>query len=288
MKKRYPAVAGYFYEADREQLIKRIEWSYQHPLGIGKLPVRGASRNRGIRLFIAPHAGYIYSGPVASHTYYNISVAGNPGTFIIAGPNHSGVGSLVATVVDYVWETPLGGVEIDGELAKEIARRSGFLDIDDIPHENEHSIEVQIPFLQHIFGSSFKIVPIAMAMQTIEVARDLANAIAKAVEALGRDVIYIASTDWSHYEPHEPTVRKDLGALSYVEKLDPEGFYRYIVKENVTACGPGPTMIFIYLAKTWGYRRAKILKYATSGDVTGEKSWVVGYASAMAVYEGDI
>ncbi|GAY24866.1 AmmeMemoRadiSam system protein B [Desulfurococcaceae archaeon AG1] len=284
-RRRYPAVAGYFYEADREQLIKRIEWSYNHPLGVGKLPVRDAPRDRRARLFIAPHAGYMYSGPVASHTYYHISLSGNPGTFIIAGPNHSGIGSMVATVIDYIWETPLGEVEVDSELAKAIARNSSFLDIDDIPHENEHSIEVQIPFLQHIFGSSFKIVPIAMAMQTIEAARDLANAIAKAVETLGRDVIYIASTDWSHYEPHEPTVKKDLEALSYVERLDPEGFYRYIIERNVTACGPGPTMVFIYLAKIWGYKRARIFKYATSGDVTGEKAWVVGYASATAVYE---
>ncbi|MEM4969809.1 MAG: AmmeMemoRadiSam system protein B [Sulfolobales archaeon] len=283
MKRRYPAVAGYFYEAKKDDLIRRIEWCYLHPLGVGKLPIRGAQRDRGRRLFIAPHAGYMYSGPVASHTYYHISEAGNPGVFIIAGPNHSGLGSLVATVVDYVWETPLGEVEIDSELAKAIARNSNYLDIDDIPHESEHSIEVQIPFLQYIFGDNFKIVPIAMAMQTIEVARDIANAIAKAVDALGRDVIYIASTDWTHYEPHEISVKKDLGALSYVEKLDVEGFYRYIIENNVSACGPGPTMVFIYLAKIWGYRGARIYKYATSGDVTGEKSWVVGYASAEAI-----
>jgi len=283
LKRRYPAVAGYFYEDRKEDLIRRIEWCYLHPLGVGKLPIRGAQRDRSKRLFIAPHAGYMYSGPVASHTYYHISEAGNPGVFIIAGPNHSGLGSLVATVVDYVWETPLGEVEIDSELAKAIARNSSYLDIDDIPHKSEHSIEVQIPFLQHIFGNNFKIVPIAMAMQTIEVARDIANAIAKAVETLGRDVIYIASTDWNHYEPHEISVKKDLGALSYVEKLDAEGFYRYIVENYVSACGPGPTMVFIYLAKIWGYRGAKILKYATSGDVTGEKSWVVGYASSIAI-----
>lgn len=282
MRRRYPAVAGYFYEASREDLVRRIEWSYQHQLGVGRLPVRGSQRDRSRRLFIAPHAGYMYSGPVASHTYYNISLAGNPGVFIIAGPNHSGLGSLVATVIDYVWETPLGEVEVDSELAKAIVRNSSYLDIDDIPHESEHSIEVQIPFLQHIFGNDFKIVPIAMAMQTLEAARDLANAIARAVETLGRDVIYIASTDWTHYEPHDIAVKKDQEALSYVENLDPEGFYRYIEEMNVTACGPGPTMVFMYLARLWGYRRARILKYATSGDVTGEKSWVVGYASAMA------
>jgi AmmeMemoRadiSam system protein B len=283
LKRRYPAVAGYFYEAKREDLVRRIEWCYLHQLGIGKLPIRDAQRDRARKLFIAPHAGYMYSGPVASHTYYHISESGNPGVFIIAGPNHSGLGSLVATVVDYIWETPLGEIEIDSGLAKAIARNSSYLDIDDIPHESEHSIEVQIPFLQHIFGNSFKIVPIAMAMQTIEVARDIANAIARAVEDLGRDVIYIASTDWTHYEPHEISVKKDLGALEYVKKLDVEGFYRYIVENNVSACGPGPTMVFIYLAKIWGYREARILKYATSGDVTGERSWVVGYASSMAI-----
>jgi AmmeMemoRadiSam system protein B len=225
----------------------------------------------------------MYSGPVASHTYYHISESENLGVFIIAGPNHSGLDSLVATVVDYIWETPLGEIEINSGLAKAIARNSSYLDIDDIPHESEHSIEVHIPFLHHIFGNSFKIVPIAMAMQTIEVARDIASAIARAVEDLGRDVIYIASTDWTHYEPHEISVKKDLGALEYVKKLDVEGFYRYIVENNVSACGPGPTMVFIYLAKIWRYREARILKYAASGDVTGERSWVVGYTSSMAI-----
>lgn len=282
MRKRRPAVAGYFYEAEREKLLERIEWAYRHRLGPGDLPRPSSSRDPSARLFIAPHAGYMYSGPVASHTYHRIALSGNPGVFVIAGPNHSGMGSLVATTIEQVWSTPLGEVEVDTELAKAIARSSRYLDIDDTPHEGEHSIEVQIPFLQHLFGGSFKIVPIALALQTPDVARDLARAIAKASQELGRDLVFIASTDWTHYEPHERAVEKDLEALDHVKRLDLEGFHRYLVERNLTACGPGPTMIFIELARIWGYRGARILKYATSGDVTGERSWVVGYASAVA------
>lgn len=282
MRKRYPVAAGTFYEASREGLLKRIEWAFRHPIGVGTVPSVSTSRDPRARLFIAPHAGYIYSGPVASHTYYRIALGGNPGTFIIAGPNHTGMGSLVATTLDVVWETPLGPVEVDREFAREIMRNSSYLDDDLSAHYNEHSVEVQIPFLQYLFGQSFRIVPIVIMLQKPEVSRDLARAILRASERLGRDFVYIASTDWTHYEPHDIAYKKDMEALGYVERLDLDGFYRYIESTGHTACGPGPTMIFIELARGLGFSRAEILKYATSGDVTGEKDWVVGYASVTA------
>ncbi len=285
MKIRHPAVAGYFYESDRNDLVKRIEWCFLHPIGIGKLPAREGSVEEGYvsSVFLAPHAGYMYSGPVASHTYYNVYLSGAPETIVIAGPNHTGMGSLVATMIDASWETPLGRVEVDSELAREIVRESSYLDINDEAHMNEHSVEVQLPFLQYLFGDRFRFVPIVLMIQNPAVSEDLAKAIYNAANKLGRGIIYIASSDWTHYEPHDSAVKKDLSALEYVAKMDPESFYSYIEANNVTACGPGPVMIMMYLAKLMGYSKIKILKYATSGDVTGDKSWVVGYASAVAV-----
>ncbi|MGC9009179.1 MAG: AmmeMemoRadiSam system protein B [Sulfolobales archaeon] len=283
MRKRYPAVAGTFYEASKDKLIQRIEWAFKHPIGVGRLPETSQIRDSRVKLFISPHAGYMYSGPVASHTYYRIAQGGLPETVIIAGPNHTGMGSLVATTLDVVWSTPLGDLEVDKEFAKEIMRNSSYLDDDLTAHYSEHSIEVQLPFLQYIFGNRFKIIPIVIMLQRPEVARDLAQAIIRASEKLGRDFIYIASTDWTHYEPHEIAYKKDNEALKYVENLDTEGFYSYLERTNHTACGPGPTMIFIELAKLLRFQKAIVLKYATSGDVTGEKDWVVGYASVTAV-----
>jgi AmmeMemoRadiSam system protein B len=283
MRKRYPAVAGTFYEASKDKLISRIEWAFKHPFGPGDLPKISSSRDPKVKLFISPHAGYIYSGPVASHVYYKIASGGNPGVFIIAGPNHTGMGSLVATTLDVVWETPLGSIEVDREFAREIMRNSNYLDDDLTAHYSEHSVEVQIPFLQYIFGRHFKIIPIVIMLQRPEVAKDLAKAIIEASNRLGRDFVYIASSDWTHYEPHEIAYRKDMEALKYVENLDLENFYKYIESTGHTACGIGPIMLFIELAKRLGFSKGQILKYATSGDVTGEKDWVVGYAAVTAV-----
>ncbi|MEM0043425.1 MAG: AmmeMemoRadiSam system protein B [Sulfolobales archaeon] len=283
MRKRYPAVAGSFYESSRDRLLRRIEWAYTHPLGVGKLPVVAEKRDPRSRLFIAPHAGYMYSGPVASHTYYRIAGGGTPQVAIIAGPNHTGMGSLVATSLNYVWETPLGSLEVDNEFAKEIIRESSYLDDDISAHYMEHSVEVQLPFLQHLFGDYIKIVPIVIMLQKPDVAKDLAKAIVKAHEKTGRDFIYIASSDWTHYESYEEAYAKDSEALKFVQNLDLEGFYSYIERVGHTACGPGPVMIFIELARLMGFTRAEVLKYATSGDVTGERDMVVGYASVTAV-----
>ncbi|MEZ0290443.1 MAG: AmmeMemoRadiSam system protein B [Sulfolobales archaeon] len=283
MKKRYPAVAGSFYDGSRDRLLKRIEWAYTHPLGVGRLPSVSETRDPRVKLFIAPHAGYVYSGPIASHTYYRIASGGRPQTAIIAGPNHTGMGSLVATTLNAVWETPLGSLEVDSEFAREIMRESSYLDDDMTAHYMEHSVEVQLPFLQHLFGEDIKIIPIVIMLQRPEVARDLAKAIVSAANKLNRDFIYVASSDWTHYEPYDTAYKKDLQALEYVKKLDLEGFYGYIEKTDHTVCGPGPVMLFIELARLLSFTKAEVLKYATSGDVTGEKDAVVGYAAVTAV-----
>ncbi len=282
--RRYSYVAGYFYESDPDRLRKQIEWCYKHELGPGDLPKVSSSRNRMSLGYVSPHAGYMYSGPIAAHVYYNLAKEGAPRTVIIIGPNHTGLGTAVATMLEGVWVTPLGEVEVDSEITKILVKESSYLDISPEALMYEHSIEVQLPFLQHIFNSNFKIVPIVMALQTPETARDLADALYRII-SMGIDVVVIATTDWTHYEPYEDAKRKDLEALKYVENVDPDGLYNYIVTYNVSACGFGAVMTLLYLAKKLGYGKAVVLKYANSGDVTGRKDSVVGYAAIRVPIE---
>ena len=282
MEKRRPAVAGMFYEADPEALKAQIEWCFTHPLGPGKLPKCCGERRESIG-FVSPHAGYMYSGPVAAHVYYRLAGERKPDTVIIVGPNHTGLGTLVSVMVEGVWETPLGEVEIDRELALRIVKYSELADIDDKAHLFEHSVEVQVPFLQYIYGGGFRIVPIVMWDQSSRAARDLGEAVHRAVKELGRDVVYIASSDFTHYEPHEVAVKKDRLAIERILSLDPEGLEKVVKEHDITMCGPGPVMSMLFYAKKAGAKGAELLKYATSGDITGDRSSVVGYA-AIRVY----
>jgi len=281
--KRTPAVAGMFYEADPEALKAQIEWAFKHPLGPGKVPSPSSERRRESLGFVSPHAGYMYSGPIAAHVYSRIALEGPAQTYVIIGPNHTGLGTLVSTMVEGVWVTPLGEVEIDSELAKKIVEISEYADIDDKAHRYEHSVEVQIPFLQYLFGSKFKIVPIVVWEQTVEVARDLGLAIAKAARELGRDVVVIASSDFTHYEPDEVAKKKDNMAIQAILELNPEKLHQVVTTYDISMCGPGPVMAMLYYARELGAKSAELLKYATSGDVAGDRSSVVGYA-AIRVY----
>ncbi len=276
---RYPAVAGMFYEADAGRLAEQIKWSYLHPVGPGKLPQVSGERRRLSVGYVAPHAGYIYSGPVAAHTYYSLAGEGAPETVVIAGPNHTGMGSMVSVMTSGEWLTPLGKVEIDEELASLIVSNSKYAEPDDRAHRYEHSVEVQIPFLQHIFGDRFRIVPIVMFTQVYETAADLARAIHRAVEETGRDIVFIASTDFSHYVPYKEAYERDRLALQAIERLDARDLFRVVEEHDISMCGPGPTATLVELARLMGAEKAETLKYATSGDTSGDKYSVVGYAS---------
>ncbi len=278
---RSPVVAGTFYPEDPDTLKKAIEESFLHTIGPGKLPEVSTTRKRESSGYVVPHAGYIYSGPVAAHSYYRIASEGCPDTFIIIGPNHTGYGALVSVYPGGKWSTPLGLVSVDEELARNIISNSSYAELDVGAHVDEHSIEVQLPFLQYLFGERFMIVPIVLALQTPDVARDLAKAIHDAATHLGRDVVVLASSDFTHYEPHDIAMEKDLKAIGMIEKLDTNGFYNVLRELNVSACGPGGIMVAIeYTKLLYGEKaRAKLLKYATSGDTSGYKDAVVGYAS---------
>lgn len=149
--KRRPAVAGSFYEDDPDALRKRVEWSFYHPVGPGSLPQIGKATQRDNSIFIVPHAGYIYSGPVAAHSYYHLVKEGKPDLLIILGPNHTGYGSQVSIWPGGEWDTPLGSAQVDSKLVKELVSLSEVIDMDEKAHIYEHSIEVQVPFLQYFF-----------------------------------------------------------------------------------------------------------------------------------------
>ena len=271
---RHPAVAGQFYPGTREGLDTLIRDLFLHPLGPGNLPTLVNDGERKIEGGIVPHAGYIYSGPVASHFYHDLALDGYPDVFVIIGPNHYGVGSGIATTFDD-FLTPYGVARVDKELAKSIAR--DIIDIDDEAHRYEHSIEVQIPYLQ-FFKKEIKIVPITMLIQEMEAAVEVGKIIRESVNSLGRDAVIIASSDFSHYVPKNIAYKRDAMAIDRIVKRDIEGFYRTILENKITICGYGP--ITAMLTATRG--KVELLKYATSGDVQPMDE-VVGYASFKVV-----
>jgi len=273
---RLPAHAGTFYPADPEELVRAIEASFLHPLGPGRLPEPGDARDSiG---YVVPHAGYMYSGPVAAHAYYDLARRGRPDSVVIIGPNHHGLGLGVAAYRGEAWRTPLGDTPIDMDLAASIVKNSRYLAFDNEAHRYEHSLEVQVPFLQYIFGD-VPIVPITVYLQVLEVARDLANAIAAAAAETGKDIVVLASTDFNHYEPHDITVQKDMLAIEAILARDEVELYRRLEEYQITMCGPVAAATLISYSKVTGAGDPVLLQHATSGDVTGEKDWVVGYAA---------
>ena len=278
---RPPAHAGTFYPADPEELVKVIEWAFLHPLGPGRLPDGHGAERLSIG-YIVPHAGYIYSGPVAAHAYYMLSRERPPETVVIIGPNHNGVGHPAAVYRGKAWRTPLGEVAVDNEFSQALVEESAYLAFDNDAHYYEHSLEVQVPFLQYILRDvDFRLAAISVYYQSPRVARDIAGAILRAAEKTGRDIVVIGSTDFNHYEPHDVTVEKDMEAINAILELDEEKLFRVIEEKNITMCGPISAATLIVIAKMLGAPKPRLLKHATSGDLTGEKSWVVGYASIM-------
>jgi AmmeMemoRadiSam system protein B len=277
MKVRRPTQAGAFYEGDAEALKTQIENCFLQELGPKKLPEVNKTGPRKIIGLICPHAGYMYSGAVAANAYYELAQDGKPATVVILGPNHTGYGSGLALMNEGVWRTPLGDVEVDGETANRIVQETRLVDVDDLAHRFEHSIEVQLPFLQYLYGSEFKFVPICFQMQDLSSAVEVGNALVEVLAS--KNAVVIASSDMTHYEPRANAEAKDLAALKAVEAMDEKLFYSIIRTRNVTACGYGPIAAVITVAKGLGAKEARLLCYKSSGDVTGDYSNVVGYAA---------
>jgi len=219
----------------------------------------------------------MYSGPVAAHSYYELAKDGKPDVIVIFSPNHTGRGSALAVMNEGVWRTPLGDVEIDAKTANQILSESRIIDVDDRAHAYEHSIELQLPFLQYLYGSAFKFVPICFLMQDLQSSREVGQATAKALS--GKNALVIASTDMTHYEPQEMAEKKDKMAIDAAIKMNEEQYYSTVEAHAISTCGYGPTVAAITAAKALGAKKAQLLCYKTSGDITGDFSTVVGYAS---------
>jgi AmmeMemoRadiSam system protein B len=266
-----------FYVGTAEALRTQIEQCLTHQFGPGKVPKVVEKGPRSIVGLVCPHAGYMYSGPVAAHSYYNLAMDGRPDVAVIFGPNHTGRGSALALMDEGVWRTPLGDVEIDTETARRIMQESSIIDVDDSAHRFEHSIEVQLPFLQYLYGQKLKFVPVCFLMQDLESSRGVGEAVAKALS--GKNALIIASTDMTHYEPQERAEQKDKLAIDAAIKMDEELYYSTVESRGITTCGYGPVVALITAAKLLGATKAKLLCYKTSGDIMRDYSSVVGYAS---------
>lgn len=227
---------------------------------------------------IVPHAGYMYSGKVAAKFY---SYAKIPNTIVILGPNHTGYGKKIALMASGVWQTPLGGAEICTRLAEKIREHSPHIEEDHHAHLSEHSIEVQLPFLQKR-EKSFSFVPIAFKDLSLSLIREVAKGIAEAVMEYTKEALLLASTDLSHYEPQKVAEEKDKRAIEAMLSLDEEELIKRVEEENITMCGAVPTAVLLCAAKFLGAKKAELLLYCTSGDVTGDYSQVVGYC-ALAI-----
>jgi hypothetical protein len=276
MSVRRPWVAGAFYPAEPDRLRQAIEASFTHKLGPGK-SVGPASTERRTVSVVCPHAGYMYSGHVAAHSYHALAAEARPRSAVIIGPNHTGIGSPVAMMNRGAWETPLGRVEIDGELADAISGASDIIDIDESAHRREHSVEVQLPFLQYIYGSSLKLVPICMGFQDIETSTEVGRAVGEAAKKI--DAVLVASTDLTHQEPQASANRKDRMVIDSILKLDESTLQRNVIAHRISTCGYGPVSAVLVASKALGAGKAELLSYHTSGDVTGDHTAVVGYAA---------
>lgn len=271
---RRPAFAGKFYPSSESELSEAVS-RFISSAKVAKSASSAIS-------YVSPHAGYRYSGSVAGFTYKALSMRKDlaaADTFVIVGPNHTGRGYRVSVSASD-WRTPLGIVRNDSELTERMASQSGYLNIDETAHAEEHSIEVQLPFLQKIVNNP-RCCFVCMGDQTVEASKAVAESIDSAAGSLHRKVVVLASSDLDHYEPEEVARRKDMGAFKALEKLDFGKFHSTMARLDDSACGYGPITVAGMFAQMHGATRASMLRYATSADVTKDYKAVVAYSSIV-------
>jgi len=264
---RSPVVADRFYPGRTSELRSTLQ---------RLVPEITDERKRHAIAAISPHAGYVYSGGVAGETIGNVQV---PGTVVILGPNHHGMGATLALGTED-WQMPLGDVEIDRNLAELILERSQVITGDETAQAYEHSLEVQVPFLQYC-NSSVKIVPIVVSHVPYSVSVEAAKDLAGAIKAYAEPVLMLASTDMTHYESREDASRKDHLALERIEALDPQGLYDTVIGNRISMCGIIPTTIVLLAALELGANKAELIRYTDSGEASGDTFQVVGYAGLV-------
>jgi AmmeMemoRadiSam system protein B len=268
---RSPAVAGSFYYGSKVMLKEQVE-SF----------VDLKAKKEDACGIVVPHAGFMYSGKVAGAVYSSINM---PDTFVILGPNHTGLGGDFSIVTSGVWRMPFGDVRIDADLAESILTHSKVVELDDMAHVQEHSIEVQLPFMQY-FSETFQIVPIAVRHYPpedsfLQACFDVGGAIAQAVKKTNEKVVVAASTDLSHYESQKTAETNDKAALDAILAMDPVQLFKEVRERDISMCGYGPVAATLTACKSIGCSAARLVKYMTSGDVTGDRRQVVGYGGVV-------
>jgi AmmeMemoRadiSam system protein B len=270
---RHPAVAGRFYPRDPENLRKEVS-TYLSQATSQATEKRESFRALGC---IAPHAGYMYSGHVAGEVFARLEI---PERCIVLCPNHTGVGRPLAIMSEGEWDTPLGHVPIDVSLAEILKQRFPALQEDSAAHRSEHAAEVELPFLQ-LRQPKLRFVPIALGAGQFDVLEQLGVAIAEVIAAQKEPIFMVASSDMNHYESDAVTRAKDHLAIERVLALDPRGLYDVVTQQEISMCGFGPAVAMLTAATKLGAKSAELVKYATSGDVSGDREMVVGYAGVV-------
>ncbi len=263
---REAAVAGQFYPGWPDELKETIQY----------MTARDAAKIDAIGV-VSPHAGFIYSGPVAGAVFSRVKFKD---TFILIGPNHRGVGKPFSIMTDGTWRTPLGEVKINKELAGAILKASSNLKEDSLAHRYEHSLEVQVPFLQY-FRPDVMIVPIVLSQADPSVYKEIGLAVASALKSTGSEAVIVASSDMTHYEPSERARNKDEKAIQAILDLDADELIERINKYDITMCGYAGAVSLITAAKELGAGKTELVKYQTSGDTSGDYTSVVGYAGII-------
>jgi AmmeMemoRadiSam system protein B len=273
---RQPAAAGRFYPANAQHLRTEVETfttlraSAGQPIVEAKIPAVGC---------VVPHAAYMYSGAVAGAVYRRLEL---PQRYVVLCPNHTGMGEPLAIMSRGAWHTPLGDAPVDHELADALKAAMPLLSEDQEAHRYEHALEVQLPFLQ-VLRPGFQFVPITVGTSNFEVLSALGVVIGSLLTDLSEPALVIASSDMNHYESDSVTRVKDRRAIDQVLALDPRGLYDTVRQGTISMCGYGPATIMLTASRKMGATKAELLRYATSGDVSGERDMVVGYAG-IAVY----
>ena len=270
MTTRPPAVAGSFYEGTPERLRAQVKACF------AVNPAPPAQKQRFIGA-VVPHAGLVYSGHVAAAFY---AIADLPKRFVILCPNHTGAGHFAAINREGAWRTPFGDVPIDTPLADALMAQTPLFAEDTRAHAREHSLEVQLPFLQHLL-SDFTFVPICLGAHRLDYAEEAGRAIAAVLKEEQEPIGILASSDLNHYEDQRTTLRKDQLAINEMEKRNPRELWRVVDEFDVSMCGFIPTTAMLVAANALGATNATLIKHATSGDVNGDYSQVVGYASML-------
>lgn len=272
--KRLPVVAGSFYPSSATRLKLAIEECFLSSLGPGYVPSKPDKPLGHNLAIIVPHAGYIYSGPVAAHAYAETAKFGKPELVVLIGPNHTGFGSQVSVFNEGEWITPFGSLKVSEDAAQIFLKNCDEALVDYQAHMNEHSLEVQLPFLQYLFGE-FNILPISVFPVFINVCQKIASGLDEIAKQYS-SVLFVFSTDLNHYESDEITKKKDEMAIEKIVEKDPIGLYTTVAKQKITMCGLSSIAVLLFMKH---FTKPKLLKHATSGDVTKDRAQVVGYAS---------